>query len=238
MKNNITFIGGCINNQKGFHRENLFHQVLQNNAAHQLNITLGTYLSLNTLPERLIQSISKQKSETVYLFIRPFPLMPLFKPLIKYDLANKNKKVGIHPALFSREMKWDNKFSSFQIDNQFQYSAKLKFGKRDLNIILGCMFGLQFWASKYLQHILLHCIQICKNNAVELVLISPPAYPGSIMGNWVCKYITNKLARFSNFHQIRYVNIYTFPETCFEADKIHFNIEGHRKLANTIAELQ
>lgn len=236
MKNNITFIGGCINNQKGFPKEKLFHQVLQNNSNQKLNIGLGTYLSLNTLPERLTLNISKHKPETVYLFIRPFPLMPLFKPFIKYDLANKKKKIAFHPALITRKMEWDNKLSNYQIDNQYQYSAKSRFGKRDMNIMLGCALGLHFWAVKYLQHILKQCIEICKNNSVELILISPPAYPTSIMGNWICKYITNKVDRFSKLHQLRFVNIYTFPESCFEVDKIHFNIEGHNKLANTIAQ--
>lgn len=236
MKNNITFIGGCINNQKGFPKENLFHRVLQTSDSQNLNIGLGTYLSFNTLPERLIHSISKQKPETVYLFIRPFPLMPLFKPLIKYDLVNEKKQIAFHPALFTRKMKWDNKLSKHQIDNQFQYSAESRFGKRDINIMLGCALGLHVWAVNYLQHILEQCIEICKNNSVELILISPPAYPSSIMGNWICKYITNKVACFSKTHQLCFVNIYTFPESCFEADKIHFNIEGHIKLANTIAQ--
>jgi len=238
-KINIGFIGGCLNNQRGINREELYYSVLsklltdnKNKTDHQ--ISLGGYLSYDQLPEQVKIFITRKKPDLVFLFIRPFPLIPLQKPVVKYDAGNNKVAYAIHPALFNRQMKWNDKLTKNQSSGDFQFVKKSAFGFRDINLLSGLLFGLHHWMLKYLVHNLEIVNQICTMEEIKLIIISPPINPGSVLANLFCRRTTDYLDKYCRKEKLDLLNINSFMIEYFEQDKVHFNISGHRKLAEMI----
>ncbi len=233
----IGFIGGCINNQRGINRDDLYFSQVSNElkaTGKKHQIVLGSYLSFNQLPEQIALFIEKKQPTEFYLFIRPFPLMPLHKPIVKYDKSEQSIGYALHPALFSRKLKWDNKFSNFLASGNFQASTKPAFGLRDLNLIVGIAFGLHIWALKYVTNNLQIVKQLCNDNNIRLVIISPPQNPESFVANFICKKTARYLQIYCKLSNINYININSFALDAFETDGIHFNLYGHHQLAKLI----
>ena len=127
----IGFIGGCINNQGGISRDDLYYSVMTKQLQKirpdkDYQISLGTYLSFDQLASRTKLFIAKKKPNIIFLFIRPFPLMPLQKPLVKFDKADGTKRWAIHPALFSRQLIWKEQFTKNQTANNFVFVPRQK----------------------------------------------------------------------------------------------------------------
>ena len=238
-KINIGFIGGCINNQVGINRGDLYYSVISrllsnNQTAHQ--ISLGSYLSFDQLILQTKNFIDKKQPNIIYLFVRPFPLMPLQKPIIKYDTKEKTIGYSLHPALFSRELKWDDKLTRYQSANDFQFERKSSFGFRDINLIAGVMLGLHHWKLKYLTCQLALVKQLCTEQKIKLKVISPPQNPESLLANYTCKWTANYLYKYCKSAKIDFININSFSLAYFEKDKIHFNVYGHKRLGELIYE--
>lgn len=236
-KINIGFIGGCINNQSGINREDLYYSITSkllaiNQSEHQ--ISLGSYLSFDRLLNETIKFIDKKEPSLIYLFIRPFPLMPLQKPIVKYDTAEKDIGYSLHPALFTRQLKWNGELSKHQSSNGFQFVSKNYFGFRDINLLAGVLLGLHHWTLKYLTYQLKLVNQLCNKQNIKLKIISPPQNPESVLANLTCKWTAKYLERHCKTANIDYININSFSLTNFEQDKIHFNIHGHKKLGELI----
>ena len=236
-KINIGFIGGCINNQEGINREDLYYSVgskllASNHKKYQ--ITLGTYFSFDQLLDQTKKFIDKKQPNLLYLFIRPFPLMPLQKPIVKYDTAEKTIGYSLHPALFSRQLKWNEELTKFQSSNYFQSVSKNSFGFRDINLLAGVVLGLHHWMLKYLTHQLELVKQLCNEKKIKLKIISPPQNPESVFANLTCKWTSNYLDKYCKTAKLDFININSFSFANFEQDKIHFNIHGHKKLGELI----
>jgi len=236
-KINIGFIGGCINNQEGINREDLYYSVLSkllSNEKTDYHISLGSYLSYDQLPEQTKFFINKKNPDLIFLFIRSFPLLPLQKPIVKYESENNKVAYALHPALFNHQMKWKDKLSKHQSSNDFQFVKKNVFSFRDINLLAGVFMGLQYWTLKYLAHQLDRVKQLCPAEEIKLIIISPPKNPGSILANLLCKHTTDYLDKYCKREQLDFININSFSPDNFEQDKVHFNIYGHEKLAETI----
>lgn len=233
----IGFIGGCINNQGGIKREDLYYSItskLLSNEQNEHQITLGSYLSFDQLPDQTKKFIDKKRPNLIYLFIRPFPLMPLQKLIVKYDTADKKNGYSLHPALFTRQLKWEEELSNYQSSNDFQFVNKSVFGFSDINLIIGILLGLHHWALKYLTHQLELVKQLCTEQNIKLKIISPPQNHESILTNLTCKWTANYLNKHCKRADIDFVTINSFSLVNFEQDKIHFNIHGHKKLGELI----
>jgi len=233
----IGFMGGCLNNQAGISRKDLYYSIVSarlssNQTEHQ--ISLCSYHSYSQLLDQTKKFIEKKKPELLYLFIRPFPLMPLQKPWVKYDTADHKVTYTLHPALFSRQMVWKEELTKHQVIREFEYVKKSVFSFRDLNLLTGLVLGLHFWARNYLTDQLDSVKEICSAHEIKLVIISPPQNPESLIANLICKWTANYLEQFYKRGQIDYINIYSFSLSCFEQDKIHFNSQGHKKLGELI----
>jgi hypothetical protein len=238
-KINIGFIGGCINNQAGINREHLYHSIalkLLANWHSEHKMTLGSYLSFDQLPDRTKNFIDKKQPAIIYLFIRPFPLMPLQKPIVKYDTAEETIGYSLHPALFTRQLKWNEELTRYQSSTDFVFVRKPSFGFRDLNLLAGVILGLHRWALKYLTHQLELVQQLCMQEKIKLKIISPPQNPESLLATLTCKWTANYLEKYCRTVMIDFININGFSLANFEQDRIHFNVHGHKKLGELIYE--
>jgi hypothetical protein len=232
-------MGGCLNNQRGISRQDLYYSVLSKllsdkKTDHQ--ILLGNYLSYDQLPEQIRIFINRKKPNLIFLFIRPFPLVPLQKPFVRYEAGNHSVAYAIHPALFNRKMKWNDTLTKNQSAGEFQFVKKSVFGLRDINLLAGRFTGLQHWMLEYLVHQLEIVNKICTHEEIKLILISPPINPGSVMTNQLCKRTTEYLIKYCKREKPDLVNISSLSVYDFEQDKVHFNVSGHRKLAELICD--
>ncbi len=238
-KLNIGFIGGCINNQVGMARQDLYHSQLaialsQFQANLKYQISLATYLSYDQLYTQTQKLITKKNPNILFLFIRPFPLMPLQKMMIKYDKPNQKTGWAFHPGLFSRKMEWDNKFTAFQSDNGYSYVKRNRFELRDLNLLAGMAMGLHHWSFRYINTQLELVRYLCMKENITLIIVSPPQNPESIVGDNICHRATRSIGTYCNEKGLRFININELPLEMFENDMLHFNADGHKTLADLI----
>jgi hypothetical protein len=197
---------------------------------------LGTYLSYDQLPEEINILISRKKPDRIFLFIRPFPLLPLQKPLIRYESGNNRISYAWHPAFFSRRLKWKSKLTKNQSADDFKFIKKSAFGLRDINLLAGMITGLHHWMLKYLAGQLDSIRLLCNAAEIKLCVISPPQTPGSIIANRFSLRTSSYLEKFCQKEQLDFINISSLGPDNFEEDKVHFNRSGHRKLAEVIYE--
>ncbi|MBI3502055.1 MAG: SGNH/GDSL hydrolase family protein [Bacteroidetes bacterium] len=235
----IGFLGGCINRQQGIQRNDLYYSMfsyLLGKEKINNQILLEQYFSYDQLVECSRKFVDEKNPDWLFLFIRPFPLMPLHKPIIKYDLQGKKTGRTLHPALYNRELKWKGKLSEHQRTEPLQIIQRKKFELRDLNIIAGILIGLHSWAMKYLTKQIKEIHSFCNRKGKKIVVISPPKNPESIMGSLICKWTTAYFNKYCHNNQIRFVDINLISADYFEEDKIHFNVAGHKQLAELIAK--
>ena len=238
-KLNIGLIGGCINKQKGISKGDLYHSIIRSkikthNPEIDLQFSLGSYESYNELFQKTETLIFKKRPNIIYLFIRPFPLLPLTKPIVKYENEKHNKVRTLHPGLLNRKLEWPDKLSIYQTNTDSLQTSNGKFGFRDLNIILGILLGLNKWANKFIITEIEKIETLCKQENTQLVIVSPPKKLESIMANLICKWTHQKLNQFSIKRSFKYIDIYQLSQNNFEEDNIHFNKKGHQKLGEII----
>ncbi|HYV95157.1 MAG TPA: hypothetical protein VE978_25500 [Chitinophagales bacterium] len=236
-KINIGFIGGCINHQGGINREDLYYSVLTRllSGSHtEYQVSLGSYLSFNQLPNQAKIFLDTKQPNLIYLFIRPFPLMPLQKPIVKHETIKNKVAYSLHPALFTRQMIWKEELTKYESSTPLQFARKNFFDFRDINLLAGIVLGLHRWTLKYLTHQLELVNQLCTEQKNRLIIISPPQNPESLIANLTCKWTANYLEKYCKIAGLDFININSFSLTNFEQDKIHFNIQGHYNLGKLI----
>ncbi|HET8572340.1 MAG TPA: hypothetical protein VFL76_00585 [Edaphocola sp.] len=233
------FIGGCINHQPGISRSHLYHAIVMERLGQDQNnknyrVALGRYLSYDQLVPEAEAFIFKKKPGHIFLFIRPFPVMPLQKLLVKYERADGRQTRAFHPALLTRKLAWNERLTKFQTERDFIFTPRKKIGLRDCNLMAGVVLGLHHWTRRYIAKQIHLTKQLCRQHDIQLSIISPPQNPESAIGNLTCKWLTGFLGRYCRQEQLGFININSFSIDNFEPDGIHFNIHGHRKLAELI----
>jgi len=231
----IGFLGGCINNQKGIALDEFYYSVfdsLLSDTAHE--ISAGTYYTFDNMAEKAQTFIESNNLDILCLWVRQFPLMPLHKPFIKYENKNRGISWSIHPALFNLNGKWNNKLTKYHTQNEYIYKRRMRFEKRDLNLLLGKVSGLHSWARNFLNHEIKKVSDFCDSNNIKLLVISPQQCPSSIMGNNVCKTISASIERYCANQNISYLNIINLGKEYYAIDNVHFNAKCHNLLANQI----
>jgi len=238
-KTTLGFITGCLNKQRTILPGQLYHQQIQNmlKQKHEdlnVEIALGSYVSYSQFQKTTLTFIKDKNPDMVFIFLRPFPLMPLNKPIIKYKKNERTIAWSLHPLLFKRKnFKWDEKFSKFEKEIEYNDKRRSKIELRDLNLLLGLLLGLNKWSVKFLVNNIKVIIndECCQNR--KLFFISLPQNPESLMGNYICK-LTNQKIRACLSNEISFVDISCIPKDCFEKDGIHFNSKGHEYLAQIL----
>src|ERR1700722_7397106 len=103
----IGFLGGCINNQKGIALDEFYYSIfdkLMSNVPHE--ISAGTYYTFDEMAEKAETFIQTNNLDVLCLWVRQFPLMPLHKPIIKYENQYGGISWALHPAIFNPRGKW------------------------------------------------------------------------------------------------------------------------------------
>ncbi|MFN8308929.1 MAG: hypothetical protein U0T73_03105 [Chitinophagales bacterium] len=100
MMKRIGFFGGCVTHQHNIPPESLFHAALRQSAGNY-TLAFGHYLSFDQLVPSLSKFLEMHELETLYLFVRPFPLPPLHKLVVKYEDANGKARHALHPAFLN-----------------------------------------------------------------------------------------------------------------------------------------
>jgi hypothetical protein len=237
----LGFITGCLNKQKNILPEHLYHQKLldilkRQNTTGNIDIALSSYVSYSQFKATSINFIKNKNPDIVFIFLRPFPLMPLNKPLIKYKKSEDIISWSVHPSLFNRKnFHWDEEFSKHEKEIDFNYKHRNKIELRDINLLTGFLLGLNAWCVKFLINNIKEIQQSFTDNN-KIFFISLPQNPESVMGNYICKLTNKKIGR--NFsEEINFVDISRISKYYFENDGIHFNSKGHEYLAQLLYEV-
>jgi hypothetical protein len=176
--------------------------------------------------------IEKNELDVLFLVIRQFPLMPLHKPLIKYENKDGGISWALHPALFRRNLNWSKKFTQYYTLNEYIHKEKSRFGLRDLNLLAGLVLGLYRWAPEFVMQEVKKVRDLCEQKGVKLIVLSTQQYPTSVMGDIACKKISEKLANWCRTDDINYVNIIDLgPPEFFAEDRVHFSADCHKLIA-------
>lgn len=236
----IGFIAGCINIPTRIDAKDLYYVVLlrelQEKYPHIMwESCVDIYSAYSQVIEKANTFLEKNEPQILCFFIRFFPLMVLYKPLVKYENAKKEKAWAFHPALFSPKADWNPQFSRFVTETGYQFSIRRRFAGRDLNLLAGKMLGLHAWANRYVCKQIKSLHDICTKKGVKLIVVSPPRNPESYMGNIVCQEITECLNSFCAQENISFANIYhPLDIVNFEKDAVHYNAQGHRRMAEIV----
>jgi len=235
----LSFITGCLNKQKTISPEHLYHQQILNILKREyfnceIEIALGSYVSYSQFQNAILKFIENKCPDLVFIFLRPFPLMPLNKPLFKYK---KNEKIiawSLHPSIFKRKnFHWDEKFSKYETEIDYNDKCRKKIELRDINLLIGLLSGLNSWCVKFLTKNIREINNDVKGFDKKLFYISLPQNPESLMGNYICK-ITNRKIRKILSKEINFIDISHISKDFFEKDGIHFNSKGHEQLAKIL----
>ena len=106
------------------------------------------------------------------------------------------------------------------------------------NLLLGRIFKLDVWAIEYVKRKLLALNESCKQKNIRFIIAGLPAVSNDqyerkllVKLNWELK---------SSFEKQKniYINLFSedFPETMLGPDKVHYNENGHFRLAKKIEE--
>lgn len=233
----IGCMGGCINKQKGLPGNELYHRRLMEELMHSepdANIVLASYLSYRQLPADAQAFLAKTRPDVLCLFIRPFPILPLLKPLVKFDRDNNKVGYGLHSALFNRKHTWPARYTRHLTSGNFAFTPRSERGIRDMNLLAGKIFGLHQWAMQYIGRQVDAVESLCRAANVRLIILGPPQYSVSATANKIFGEIDQFLSK--KFEQTgqHYIELYPLSEKYFEQDKIHLNKQGHSLIADKI----
>jgi len=231
----IGFLGGCINNQKGIALEEFYYSVISSlipDIPHQ--ISAGTYYTFDKMAEKAEVFSQNNNLDVLCLWVRQFPLMPLHKPLIKYENKSGDISWAIHPSFLRLNADWNKELTRYHTQNEYIHKNRKLFEGRDLNLLAGKVLGLHRWARKYINKQIETVQHHCNEASIKLIVISPQQCPSSIMGNDVCKTISVSIDQFCKKFGINFINIIDLGEEYYARDNVHFNATCHKLLANLI----
>ena len=234
-RTSIGFLGGCLNNQKGIEKEEFYYEVFSRHLADiPHKVATSIYISFDTLLNKADGFIDKNELDVLFLVIRQFPLMPLHKPLIKFENKNGEVNWSLHPALFDRKLSWNPNLSAYHALHEYAHKDKAKFGLRDLNLLAGVALGLYSWAPQYVLQEVKKVRDLCKEKNIEFNVLSTQRYPTSVMGDIACKRISRIQEKQFRDNEINYVNIIHLGPEYFASDQVHFNAECHKLIADML----
>ncbi|MBI1306673.1 MAG: hypothetical protein GC181_08675 [Bacteroidetes bacterium] len=160
--------------------------------------------------------------------------MPLQKLLIKYNVNRDIQKRAIHPAFINRKLLWDNLLTEKYYTRNYVFIPRKFIDLRDLNLLLGFVTGLHHWSRLYVSKQIQLLNDVCHEKNVDLRIISPPGNPEAALMNVTLKWYSDFLYNFCQKKHICFINANAITTNYFEADGVHLNEEGHRKLGTAL----
>src|SRR6202000_1649196 len=142
------------------------------------------YQSYFGLSKKLADSL-RNNYTWVVLFLRPFPMHYMIKPVIRYTNKQNRIKTLIHPALIS------SKIPEMQEEHLVIASAPntgiMHHAFASLNLLSGKIIGLDRWAEKYIMRELQLIVASCSAQNTKLIIAGPPVYSTHRGINETCK---------------------------------------------------
>jgi len=229
-------MGGCLNKQHDIADSDNYITVLRtmlHERGTEATTAKGLYLHYHHAVSKVAETIAVKKPDILCFFLRPFPLIPLFKLSIKYPTIEGGVKSMLHPALLNRNAAWNVVLSDHQTFGAFTYVKRRRVAFRDLNIALGLACGLAPWALRYMTSVVNALNRTCKEAGVKLIIMTPPKSPGSLMGDRVCRKTAKVIDSFCRENEISCIDIHALPYDRF-SDGVHLKKEGHLEIAEMI----
>jgi hypothetical protein len=239
----IAFIGGCLNKQYGINDHDLyFNRIIKesHSGLDPIIIELAHYNSYNELFPRGTSLLKKAEPEYLFVFIRPYPIWVLNKPIIKILTAEGKRRRVIHPSLFRRQLNtWPDKYTkNFQPIHSMQPTVSLiRQMLQDTNLVLGMIAGLNYWATRYVTSEILKLTGL-SDDRNKVVIIGPPSNQETFIRNYICKLLNKSLKKLERNNKIEFIDIFTrydsFGNLLFTDDGIHYNNHGHNFIKDKV----
>jgi hypothetical protein len=206
----------------------------------QPDIQLKNYQSYYNLSQ-VVKDVVSQPTDILVLFIRPFPLQAMIKPVIRYTNTRHQRKFFLHTAISNHSFPGDERDESAFVNRRLTNVRNLHSLMVRINIVVGRLLGLQNWAINYIEGELVEAINQCRLVNTKLIIAGPPAYCVNIQIDQFCARLSDSIAEFC-----RRENVFNVPlwkpstearKSFFEEDGIHFNEKGHEHIADSILNI-
>ena len=242
---NIVFWGGCVNRQQNIATERHYHaiikQLVKTNTGVEPKTCLRFYSSYHEM-HREVQStlLREMHYDYVVVFLRPFPLIALTKPVIRYTDTKMKGRLSLHP-LFSKSKYYDDMVKEYKVPVQNKNEDGL-FHKvlQSLNDFAGNLLGLRQWTNDEVIRLLADMQSFATNKQAKLILVGPMLYPALPRINNVCLELNRRIALFSAINGIEHIDLArSFDDhgkPFIENDGKHLTATAHLFMAEQIAK--
>ena len=237
---NIGFMGGCLNKQYGLAREEHYYSVLAARFKQDLpcldcHFSFSSFLSYADLGKQTTEITGKWSCDIIVVFLRPYPLMPMNKILVRYRSSPGKTSWVFHPALFNRALhEWPGWLTRYESQGDFLFTPRVRFGLRDLNLVFGMLAGLNYWSSAYIEQKVLSLNLSLASSGKKLLVFTVPGYPSSLAGDYICRKSSAGITRICTTENISFIDLYSESSGLFMQDGIHFTADGHRFIASRV----
>ena len=237
----LLFYGGCINRQQGLaphlHYHQLLKQQLQQGAGIETEIQLRFYTTYQELTQEAVQLPGG--FDVLILFLRPYPLLPLTKPLIRYTDKQLQSTLTLHPK-FNSTGYWQKAATETEVPTTKRRRTTVHRLIKAVNEKAGDLLNLDHWAVKYVLQLLQHY----KNGlptGTRLLIMGPPAYGANKRLNKICGELAPQVEQWCRTQACSYLPMQVLPNGSgkgyFAEDGIHISPEGHQQLAQELFKL-
>ena len=242
---NIVFWGGCVNRQPNIRAEMHYHVAVKRLVEAEAGIAPKTWLrfysSYHELHQETLAMLQREESyDHMVIFLRPFPLIALTKPLIRYTDKKKQTRLALHPR-FSKEKYYDNMIKEYKVAAQSvgRNGVLHKMFQR-LNDFAGNQLGLPQWTKNEVIKMMGDLHYAAQQRKTKLLLVGPILYPANQRINQICIDLNRQVEIFSSLHKIPHVDIArSLDETgnrFLENDGKHLTESAHLFMAEQISK--
>ena len=241
---NIAFWGGCVNRQQNINAKGHHHALIKQFITTETGITPTTWLrfysSFHELHREALLMLKGDKHyDYVVLFIRPFPLAALTKPLIRYTDKSLKNRFALHPR-FSKHKYYNQMAKEYKVPVQANSKGSVVHTLfQQLNDFAGDMLSLPKWAKNEVISQLADIQAVAKERGTRVVLVGPMLYPASNRLNNICLELNRDVELFSSLHRICHVDLARHFDaqgnSFLESDGKHLTAAAHQFMAEAIS---
>ena len=242
---NVVFWGECVNRQSNVGAEMHYHVAIKRLVEDETGIAPKTWLrfysSYHELHRESLSMLNREMHyDYVVIFLRPFPMIALTKPIIRYTDKDKQARLALHPR-FSKEKYYDHMIKEYKIAAQANGGDSLlhKILQR-LNDFAGNQLRLPQWTKNEVIKMMADLNHTAQPRKTKLVLVGPMLYPANDRINNICIDLNRKVEIFSALHKIPHIDIArSFDENgnrFLESDGKHLTEAAHLFMAEQISK--
>ncbi len=241
----IAFWGGCINRQQNMAPEKHYHALVRKAMIQQTGIEPKTWLRFYSSFREMHTDTLRFLNEGMHydylvIFLRPYTLMPLTKPLIRYTDKTMGNRIALHPR-FSKTKYYHHMVKEYKVvtRSNSEEGAIHKVFQR-MNDFAGDLMGLQQWARKEVMNILAEIQANAVQKGTKLILLGPPPYPSNRRIDNCCVELNKQITRLASANNLVHVDMTAgFDKdgrSFSEPDGKHVSEAGHAFMAQGIIE--